>query len=229
MNCWKPIGKRSIYMDQSDLNTDIRSPKTLTAFSPPAPVSEMERSRVTLVTLVCVLFSRISGAEVQLRVRRGDDATLYCDRSWTGINKVWFRNSSNKHQPHLIITEEDLKNGTFPRYSFLWNPSIRTQDLLVKNVTESDLGLYRCGGHEKSVLKRKAGAHVVLSDVYYYGNRITRLSLFDTQLKRLSKLDELKLKVLSGLSPQVLKRDENHSLEMCFRWAVLRSITVRGA
>ncbi|KAL6467230.1 hypothetical protein MHYP_G00250340 [Metynnis hypsauchen] len=139
----------------------------------------MERSRVTLVTLVCVLFSRISGAEVELTVRRGDDATLYCDRSCkTGMNRVWFRNSSNKHQPHLIITEEDLKNGTFPRYSFLWNPSIRTHDLLVKNVTDSDVGLYRCGAHEKSAFKQKAGAHVVMPDVYYYGNRITRLSLF---------------------------------------------------
>ncbi|KAL7841130.1 hypothetical protein SRHO_G00248210 [Serrasalmus rhombeus] len=174
-----PIDKGSIYVDQSDPNTDIRSTKTLTVFSPPAPVSEMERSRVTLVTLVCVLFSSISGAEVELTIRRGDDATLYCDRSWTGINKVWFRNSSNKHQPPLIVTEEDLRNGKFPRYSFLWNPSIRTHDLLVKNVTESDVGLYRCGGHEKRVFKQKAGAHLVLEDVYYYGYRITRLSLYD--------------------------------------------------
>ncbi|KAL7856264.1 hypothetical protein AOLI_G00198680 [Acnodon oligacanthus] len=138
----------------------------------------MERSGVPLVTLACVLFSRISGAEVELRVRPGDDATLYCDRSWTKMNRVWIRNSSNKHQPPLIITEEDLRNGTFPRYSFLWNPSIRTHDLLVRNVTESDMGLYSCGGHEKSAFKRKAGAQVVLTDVYYYGHRITRLSLF---------------------------------------------------
>ncbi|KAK3507619.1 hypothetical protein QTP70_030786, partial [Hemibagrus guttatus] len=42
----------------------------------------METSRVALIALVCVVFSsqkRISGAEVEMRVRPGDDVTLHCD------------------------------------------------------------------------------------------------------------------------------------------------------
>ncbi|KAI4903796.1 hypothetical protein NFI96_027239 [Prochilodus magdalenae] len=142
---------------------------------PPAPVSEMERSGVAVIGILCVLFSRVSGEEVEMKVRPGDNARLYCDRSWkTGV-RVWYRNSSNEHRPPLIIIEEDLKNGTFPRYSFVWNPSIRTHDLLVKNVSESDLGRYYCGVQERKLSRYKPGR---VEDVYYLGYRTTRLSFF---------------------------------------------------
>ncbi|KAL7856246.1 hypothetical protein AOLI_G00198500 [Acnodon oligacanthus] len=58
------------------------------------------------------------------------------------------------------------------RYSLVWNPSSQTHDLVVKNVTESDLGLYYCAVHEKKT------AHQLQKDVYY-GNRTSRLSFFD--------------------------------------------------
>ncbi|KAI4881359.1 hypothetical protein NFI96_031650, partial [Prochilodus magdalenae] len=134
----------------------------------------MERSGVALIVILCVLFSRVSGEEVEMKVRPGDDARLYCDRFWkTVIKRVWYRGSSNEHQPPLVITEEDLKNGTFPRYSFVWNPTTKTHDLLVKNVSESDLGRYYCGAQEKRYSRYK---HARVEDVL--GDRTTRLSFF---------------------------------------------------
>ncbi|KAL7841133.1 hypothetical protein SRHO_G00248240 [Serrasalmus rhombeus] len=104
----------------------------------------MERSRAVLLTLTCVLFSRISGAEVEMRVRPGDNIVLYCDCVWkSGINIVWFRNSSEEHLP-LTISLPHLLQGAFPHYVFAWNHPNQTYDLLVKNVTETDLGLYYC-------------------------------------------------------------------------------------
>ncbi|XP_036439696.1 uncharacterized protein LOC118817103 [Colossoma macropomum] len=137
----------------------------------------MESSSVTLITLMSVLFSRISGAEVELRVRPGDDITLYCDCVWeSGFNIVWFRNSSCEHQPPLSISTEDFLLGTLPRYTLVWNPSNRTHDLLVRNVTESDLGLYYCAIHDKKIT---GGKGIILNEnIYHYGNRTTRLSLF---------------------------------------------------
>ncbi|KAL7856252.1 hypothetical protein AOLI_G00198560 [Acnodon oligacanthus] len=84
----------------------------------------MERTRVTLATVICVLLSRISGAEVEMRVRPGDDVTLYSD---------------------------------------------------LKNVSESDLGLYYCALQETKITGRDAR-----KDVFQYGKRTTRLSLLDT-------------------------------------------------
>ncbi|XP_053086880.1 uncharacterized protein LOC128317650 [Pangasianodon hypophthalmus] len=51
-----------------------------------------------------------------------------------------------------------------------------TQDLLIKNVTEADLGLYYCALHETNISKDKNGV-IISRDVYHYGNRSTRLSL----------------------------------------------------
>ncbi|XP_037388999.1 uncharacterized protein LOC108414736 isoform X2 [Pygocentrus nattereri] len=137
----------------------------------------MERSRAILIALVCALFSRISGAEVEMRVRPGDDVTLYSDCIWkSGFSIVWFRNSSCEHQPPLMISTPDLIRGADPRYSAVWNPSNKTHDLLVKNVSDSDVGLYFCAMYEKNITKDEKGVlHPV--DIYHYGKRTTRLSL----------------------------------------------------
>ncbi|KAM9449854.1 uncharacterized protein Hap1MRO34_022322 [Clarias gariepinus] len=145
----------------------------------------METSRVALIALVCVVFSsqkRISGAEVEMRVRRGDDVTLYSDCvSDSGFITVWFRNCSEKDHPRIMISLADLVNGELlggdlTRYSFLLNKSTNAYDLLIKNITESDQGLYYCAlteqkfsGNNKDILNRL--------DVYHYGNRVNRLSV----------------------------------------------------
>ncbi|KAL7841156.1 hypothetical protein SRHO_G00248470 [Serrasalmus rhombeus] len=158
-------------------STQTSASKTLTIVSPPAPVSEMERSRAVLIALVCALFSRISGAEVEMMVRPGDDVTLYSDCVWkSGFSIVWFRNSSCEHQPPLMISTHDLARRAFPRYSAVWNPSNQTNDLLVKNVSDSDVGLYYCAMYEKNITKDKKGV-LHSEDIYHYGKRTTRLSL----------------------------------------------------
>ncbi|KAL7841137.1 hypothetical protein SRHO_G00248280 [Serrasalmus rhombeus] len=70
----------------------------------------MERSRAVLIALACALFSRISGAEVEMRVRPGDDVTLYSDCVWKrGYNAVWFRNSSHKHLGLYFCARQETK------------------------------------------------------------------------------------------------------------------------
>ncbi|KAI4903160.1 hypothetical protein NFI96_009125 [Prochilodus magdalenae] len=125
-----------------------------------------------------VLFSRISGAEVETRVRPGDNAVLYCDCAWKIWEPVWFRNSSNEDQTPLIISGETLRKADFSRYCFVWNQVNQTKDLLVKNVSESDLGLYYCALRERKSMEDETGA-VVRRDVYHYGNLTTQLSLLD--------------------------------------------------
>ncbi|KAI4898909.1 hypothetical protein NFI96_029006 [Prochilodus magdalenae] len=178
-------GKYRCYtdVDQSDLSTDMRfkDPQHLSA---PQHQYLRWRDRELLSSLSCVLwcaagvlFSRISGAEVEMRVRPGDSVTLYCDCVWkVGFNIVWFRNCSHHHQPPLMISATDLANGALPRYSTVWNPSTQTHDLVVRNVSESDLGLYYCALHEK-MITRDSGGVILSEDVYHYGNRTTRLSV----------------------------------------------------
>ncbi|XP_060748473.1 uncharacterized protein LOC132861114 [Tachysurus vachellii] len=147
----------------------------------------METSRVALIALVCVVFSsqkRISGAEVEMRVRPGDDVTLYCDCVWkVGFYPVWFRNCSDENHPTVKISMTDLRDGDvlggdFKRYSLVLNVSTNTQNLLIKNITESDQGLYYCALSEKKVTDYKNGT-IRFVYVYHYGNKSTRLSVLE--------------------------------------------------
>ncbi|KAI4903162.1 hypothetical protein NFI96_031388, partial [Prochilodus magdalenae] len=116
-----------------------------------------------------VWFSRISGEEVEVKVRPGDNAVLYSDCNWKhGFSMVWFRNSSHEH---MVIHEE-----AHPRYSIVWSSFSKTSDLLVRNVSESDLGLYYCALQKTRPIRDKARA-CSGEDVCLYGNRTTRLSL----------------------------------------------------
>ncbi|CAB1327140.1 unnamed protein product [Coregonus sp. 'balchen'] len=74
-----------------------------------------------------------------------------------GMYTVWFRNCSHEHQPPLVVTYYNHSSSHFlnplPRYMMLWNRSSQSYDLLIENITGSDLGLYYCG--TKEVLNRK--------------------------------------------------------------------------
>ncbi|KAF4071698.1 hypothetical protein AMELA_G00276280 [Ameiurus melas] len=149
-----------------------------------APVSEMETSRVAHRALVCVVFSgqkRISGAEVETRVRRGDDVTLYSDCVWkSGLYPVWFRNCSEKDHPRVTILTKDLLLYTFPHYLFVFNNFTNVHNLLIKNVTESDQGVYYCAVRE-NVISKNNDDITITTEVYHYGNRSTRLSVLETE------------------------------------------------
>ncbi|KAI4900923.1 hypothetical protein NFI96_015823 [Prochilodus magdalenae] len=133
--------------------------------------SEVREFKWTSWSVAGVWFSRISGADVEMRVRPGDDVVLYSDCVWRfGFDTVWFRNSSHEH---MVLLE-----GSHPRYSIMLNDVNQTTDLLVKNVRESDLGLYVCALQKKRLSGVGARA-CSWEDVCYYGNRTTQLSFHD--------------------------------------------------
>ncbi|XP_045071392.1 uncharacterized protein LOC123484760 [Coregonus clupeaformis] len=111
----------------------------------------------------------ISAAEVELRVRPGDNITLYCDCNiTTGVYIMWYRNCSHKYQPSLAISLYDYFQNPLPRFTPVWNPSNNSYDLLIENITESDLGLYYCGTKEMN------------DEVYNYGKFSTWILIEDT-------------------------------------------------
>ncbi|KAI4884159.1 hypothetical protein NFI96_005460 [Prochilodus magdalenae] len=157
-------------------------------WSPEISIHNLSSKSGSLALVITgVLSSRISGAEVEMRVRPGDNVTLYSDCVWkVGFSTVWFRNCSHQHQPPLIMLataqehharlQGDVMQKPLPRYFIVWNSSSSAHDLLVKNVSESDLGLYYCTLYEKKITEDKPGRGV-WKDIYHYGNRTTQLFL----------------------------------------------------
>ncbi|XP_065110005.1 uncharacterized protein [Paramisgurnus dabryanus] len=112
-----------------------------------------------------------------MKVRPGDNITFYCDRPLTGgLGIVWIKNSSYEFQPSLIIDYRKSNKESFSRFSFPKNSNINSFDLHITNITIFDLGLYYCAEYDKKLDKDEEGL-IYSSDVYYYGNRTTRLSL----------------------------------------------------
>ncbi|KAI4905876.1 hypothetical protein NFI96_023036 [Prochilodus magdalenae] len=167
---WAVIENRHVSLTWTNqISAQTSASKTLTITSPPAPVSEMERLRVVLITLMCVLISSISGVIVEMRVKPGNDATIYSDCTRrAGYILEWLMKPLDEHQPSLIR----LSDPNHPHYSRVWNYTKRRYDLLVKNITESDLGLYYCALIGKKV--DTSGGRLL--DVYHDGNRTTFLS-----------------------------------------------------
>ncbi|CDR18293.1 unnamed protein product, partial [Oncorhynchus mykiss] len=64
-----------------------------------------------------------------------------------------------------------------PGYNVLWNPSNKSYDLLIENITESDLGLYYCGTVENQVVDDGGKGGILQKELYHYGNITTRISL----------------------------------------------------
>ena len=119
---------------------------------------------------------------MEIRVRPGEDVTLYSDCEWKhGFDTVWFKNSSHEH---MVLTQK-----AHPRYSIVLNVFNQTSDLLVKNVSESDLGLYYCALQKKSSAKDKTCSW---EEVCHFGSRTTRLSF----LGKITHSDLLSLLVI---------------------------------
>uniref|UniRef100_A0A674A911 Ig-like domain-containing protein n=1 Tax=Salmo trutta TaxID=8032 RepID=A0A674A911_SALTR len=134
-----------------------------------------------LTLFLCAVSSSqdgISAAEVELRVRPGDNITLYCDCTiTTGVYIMWYRNCSHTYQPPLVISAKDLIYNRLPGYNVVWNPSNNSYDLLIENITESDLGLYYCGTVENKVVDDGGKGGIKQKELYLYGNISTRISL----------------------------------------------------
>ncbi|KAM9398548.1 uncharacterized protein ACWYII_031131 isoform 2-T2 [Salvelinus alpinus] len=174
-------GKVHLVMNTEIRNKDLvtqRPSYSLTVTIRPSD-HQMDRLCVTLIAFLCAVSSSqdgISAAEVELRVRPGDNITLYCDCSIaSGVYIMWYRNCSHKYQPPLVISAKFLSNNPFPGYNVLWNPSNKSYDLLIENITGSDLGLYYCGTTETNLVEE--GKLIKPKELYHYGNITTRISL----------------------------------------------------
>lgn len=119
---------------------------------------------------------RVFGTEVDVRVKAGDNITLYGDCVIPlGSHIVWLRNCSHEHQPSLLIETINLFGGMFPRFSFVQNSSSNSYDLHIENVSVSDEGIYYCAIDERKV-------NGVMGSQYKYGNRRTRLSVLGKKI-----------------------------------------------
>ncbi|XP_050967133.1 uncharacterized protein LOC127166088 isoform X1 [Labeo rohita] len=139
----------------------------------------MEQAIVIVFMLVCVLFceqQRVFGTEVDMRVKAGDNITLYCDCVVPyGSHIFWWRNCSHEHQPSLLIEATNLFMGMFSRFNFVLNSSSNSYDLHITNISISDEGLYFC-----AIKERKAhDVNSITSSEYKFGNRSTRLSVLE--------------------------------------------------
>ncbi|XP_067298888.1 uncharacterized protein [Pseudorasbora parva] len=152
----------------------------------PSPVSvihchsEMEGSRNSIIVFMCVLLfnlNRIYGAEIEVKVRPGDNITLYCDLPVThGYHFLWIRNCSHENQPPFVLDLMKWNLDIFPRFSSVYNNVSNSIDLYITNISVSDLGLYYCAEMGTKVYKDEKGI-ISSSEVYNYGKRTTRLSL----------------------------------------------------
>lgn len=135
-----------------------------------------------IICYVCagVLFCErqiIFATEVKIRVKPGDNVTLFCDCVIPlGSQIYWIRNNSFENQSSLLINAQDLFTGNFQRFSFVPNSCSNFYDLHIVNISVFDEGIYYCakveikfGDNKKSQLDYKWE--------YHYGKWRTHLSL----------------------------------------------------
>lgn len=100
----------------------------------------------------------VLGTEVNKKVRPGQNVTLHCDHVWIfGYHIYWFRNCSHYKQPPFIMSSEFMMKAVdrkIFRYAFQWNPLRSSHDLVIVNITESDLGLYYCSVSKTNVVDK---------------------------------------------------------------------------
>lgn len=112
---------------------------------------------------------------MNIKIKPGDNVTLYCDCVIpVGSMVVWNKNESYVTQSSLSIDFAYLVKDFFHHFSFAQNKSSNSYDLH-KNVSLSNEGIYYCGKTERIFTDVKGELHSKLE--YQYGNRRTRLSL----------------------------------------------------
>jgi hypothetical protein len=116
---------------------------------------------------------------VELRVRPGDNVVLHCDVSHN-VETVWIRNCSGGSETCEVSVFKSLQIPV-PRFTFLRRRTLRSYDLLIENIAESDLGLYSCStmGREE---EKRSDQVVYYLEVYLYGNITTRISFGENRL-----------------------------------------------
>ncbi|XP_051802086.1 uncharacterized protein LOC127533349 [Acanthochromis polyacanthus] len=121
----------------------------------------------------------VSGSVLEVTARPGDSITLYCDcKVSSGVHIVWIRNCSHENQPSLILrTKEARRLYSFP-FEFVKNDSSDSYDLLIKNITNADEGLYYCGTEELNVENNQE--YITSTTVHRYSNMTTRIILNST-------------------------------------------------
>ncbi|XP_076151984.1 uncharacterized protein LOC143135141 [Alosa pseudoharengus] len=145
---------------------------------------------VTIIAHLGVIQSalKVSGTELDLTIKPGNNVTLYCDCIWTkGAQTYWYRNCSHYRQPSFVMsTQEAIKDiDKLSTYEFKWNTTSQSHDLLIKNITESELGLYYCSVGMSKVIDTTVNHQKVTNGIiqqkvsYSYGNITYKLSFED--------------------------------------------------
>ncbi len=88
---------------------------------------------------------------------------------------MWYRNCSHENQPSFVL--KGLTGSTNPlefyrRFEFVRNYSSESYDLLIKNITDLDEGLYYCGTEQLKLVDEKC---ITTTNIYTHGNVTTRI------------------------------------------------------
>ncbi|XP_054866131.1 uncharacterized protein LOC111574889 isoform X2 [Amphiprion ocellaris] len=120
----------------------------------------------------------VSGSVLEVTARPGDNIALYCDcKVSSGVYIVWIRNCSHENQPSLVLRGSDVYRLYSLHFEFVKNDSSDSYDLLIKNVSNADEGLYYCGTEE---LKVENNRYITSTFVYRYSSMTTRIILNST-------------------------------------------------
>ncbi|XP_008415627.2 uncharacterized protein LOC103469619 [Poecilia reticulata] len=145
-------------------------------------MDELLKILIVLCGLISCGCCSISASMSEATVQPGDNITIYCDcKVSTGKYVVWFRNCSHEYQPTLVVDWRNAVSSPFTgktrRFKFVKNESSNSYDLMIRNVTNSDEGLYYCGTLENKVEKDE-NKNIFSKEAYIYGNLTTRITLY---------------------------------------------------
>ncbi|XP_048851772.1 uncharacterized protein LOC125720409 isoform X4 [Brienomyrus brachyistius] len=134
-------------------------------------------SLIVLLGLGCSSQERKSEEAVLRVVQLGDNITLHCDVKYE-LDTIWYRKCSHENQPLLNMSGYGFMLNPLPQYSFVWNNLSASFSLSIKNITESEQGLYFCS---TKYLKHYAGQDGKTSgeDANRFGNITIRLLIAD--------------------------------------------------